>query len=76
MLQSVRPTGLLLAEWFGLDALNKGAARFDFVKLEDAQWKLGLELTRDRRVTQPAITPPHDRDPLIEAQSMTPTARP
>ncbi len=40
-----------MVEWFGLDALNKGAARFDFVKLENINGHYIRE-TRPERLYQ------------------------
>ena len=37
-----------MVEWFGLDALNKGAARFDFVKLENINGHYIREATPER----------------------------
>jgi glutamyl-tRNA synthetase len=37
-----------MIEWFGLDALNKGAARFDFVKLENINGHYIREATPER----------------------------
>ena len=37
-----------MVEWFGLDGLNKGAARFDFVKLESVNGQYIREATPER----------------------------